>query len=150
MGDKVISLRSLLRLIALVVLALIGPLDGVQAAMAPSAQACQCGCAWSPEEPCPCHAPAQPQTAGKLAAPCHAAPGACNPTTAGVRKTTADLTLRADPTPVRRSEPRPWLGQTPRPAQALASVATTLRRWTGQQNPPPNLDRLAQLKRFRV
>jgi len=148
--DKVIFVRSILRYIALAVLALVGPLDGVQATMAPSAQACQCGCALSPDEPCRCHAPARPQTAGKVDPPCHSAPSTWNSSSSVVRKTTTDLLVDSESSPAKKTDPRPWPLSTTRTVQTPPSVAATLRRWTGQQNPPPNLGRLAQLECFLV
>lgn len=141
MRDQVAFLRSFLRSIALAVLALLGPMDGVRVAAAQPAQACQCCGAMTQQEACGC-------TTGKPDLPCHAKPQTAISTEA--RKTTAEVSLERPSAPIRPSEPTPWPAHVWASIQIIAPSAPVLRRWTGHQQTPPNLERLAYLAVFLI
>lgn len=154
MKGKVVTLRALIRFIALAVLALAGPVGGLRVGNEPGIQACSCGCGAASESACGCGSmPSMPASSGhRTPSPCQQPPVPSSPTMAAATHAETERSQEDGSDLEKKTEPRPWTPSAAEQASALkngtwAHLAIHLSR---DGTPENCLERLARLSTFRI
>lgn len=154
MKGKVVTLRALIRFIALAVLALAGPVGGLLVGNEQGIQACSCGCGTASESACGCGSmPSIPTSSGhRTPSPCQQPPVPSSPSMATATHAETEKSHEDGSDPQKRTEPHPW---TPSPAEQIFALKTAI--WvhlaihSSRDGTPENcLERLARLSTFRI
>lgn len=154
MKGKVVTLRALIRFIALAVLALAGPVGGLRVGNEQGIQACSCGCGAASESACGCGAmPSMPASSGhRTPSPCHQPPVPANPSMATAAHAETGTSQEDGSDPHKRTEPRPWIPPVTEQASALKDQTKVPLAFQLAWDGPPQhcLERLARLSTFRI